>query len=73
MKLIHRLQLELVSKKDSEGSQLIVTASFYRPFLDGSYKNMISQMIDSGCFDDFIASLLEHVIHSGETGVAIHG
>ena len=65
MKLIHRLQLELVSNKKIENTCLKVTASFYRPFLDGSYKLMIVHMMDSGCFDDFIKSVLEHVTLSG--------
>ena len=66
MKLIHRLQLEVVSKLDTTGASLHVTASFYRPFLDGGYQSMISQMMDTGCFDGFIQSVIEQIVQSGK-------
>lgn len=59
------MQLELISSKKSEGSCLKITTSFYRPFLDGGYKSMISNMMDSGCFDDFIKAILEYITKSG--------
>jgi len=67
MQLIHRLQLKVVSKLGSSDAGLDVTASFYRPFLDGGYRNMIAQMMDSGCFDGFIQSVIEQLVHSGKT------
>lgn len=66
MQLIHRLELKVVSKLDSSDAGLEVTASFYRPFLDGGYQNMIAQMMDSGCFDGFIQSVIEQLVQSGK-------
>ena len=65
MKLIHRLQLELVSADNSEGKSLTVTASFYRPFLDGGYQTMIIGMMDSGCFDGFMRSIIDQLVQTG--------
>ena len=41
-----------------DGPTLSVATSFYRPFLDGGYKSMITGLMNAGCFDD----LMEHAI-----------
>ena len=66
MKLIHRLDLELTPATDeSTRTGLRVTTSFYRPFLDGGYKVMIVHMMDTGCFDGFMKSVLDQLLQSG--------
>ena len=65
MKLIHRLSLELTSKQHPDCAVIKITASFYRPFLDGSYQKMIADMMESGCFDNFIQLALEHLLRPG--------
>ena len=60
MQLIHRMDLELCSGADSAKTQgrpprqMLVTASFYRPFLDSSYRSMIIHLMEAGCFDSLI-------------------
>ena len=71
MKLIHRIDLEVLSKGDAEGPSLIVTASWYRPFLDGGYKQMIAGMLDSGCFDGFMRSVINQLVKPGEISLLI--
>ena len=66
MKLIHRLDLEVSSKEDVQATAVKVTASWYRPFLDSGYQAMVVNMIDSGCFDGFMRSILEQIIRAGK-------
>ena len=66
MKLIHRLDLELTPKVGpTTRTGLKITTSFYRPFLDGGYKVMIVHMMDTGCFDGFMKTVLEQLLQSG--------
>ena len=63
MKLIHRLELELTHGQKLDKEQgLTITASFYRPFLDGGYKIMITHMMDTGCFDAFMKSVMDQLL-----------
>ena len=79
MKLIHRIDslvcktgsddcpaLESVCKKGSMPGSLAVTTSFYRPHLDGGYKEMITGLMNAGCFDLLIEHTVELVITQGE-------
>ena len=66
MKLIHRLELEVSSKEDVHATAVKVTASWYRPFLDSGYQAMIAKMIDSGCFDGFMRSIIDQLVQPGE-------
>ena len=78
MKLIHRIDsivcktgseecppLEVVHKKGSLVGSLTVTTSFYRPHLDGGYKEMIAGLMNAGCFDLLIEHTVELVITNG--------
>ena len=72
MKLIHRLDLEVINGQRPDCTTgLNVKASFYRPFLDGSYKVMIIHMMDTGCFDDFMKSVLEQLLLAGMYSVEL--
>ena len=64
MKLLHRFDVKLVTSKESENQMTIVT-SFYRPFLDGTYKEMVSALLDDGVFDDFVASIIRLLAGKG--------
>ena len=65
MKLIHRMDLELTAQGDVSRGSLEVTVSFYRPFLDGAYRVMITHMMDTGCFDAFMKSVLNQLLSPG--------
>ena len=60
MKLIHRMDIEICSETDPTSvhdlppRQMLVTASFYRPFLDSGYRSMIVNLMEAGCFDSLI-------------------
>ena len=66
MKLIHRVELELThGQRVKADCEMTITASFYRPFLDGGYKVMVAHMMDTGCFDGFMKSVLDQLLKPG--------
>ena len=68
MKLIHRMDLELLSSADSRRGKprtMAVSASFYRPYLDGGYKHMIVEMMLSGCFDGLVEKAIVLAVDKG--------
>ena len=66
MKLIHRVELELTAGEKAEKEALEMTVSFYRPCLDGAYQTMITHMMDTGCFDLFMKSVLDQILSPGK-------
>ena len=65
MKLINRISLELFPEGQKAGVPVKVTSSWYRPFLDGGYKSMINSMMESGCFDEFMRSVISQLLKTG--------
>lgn len=65
MKLIHRLHLDICRDLEDNTAALSVSASFYRPFLDGTYKQMVAQLIEAGCFDNLIQYAIELLVTKG--------
>ena len=65
MKLINRISLELFPEGPKIGTPVKVTSSWYRPFLDGGYKSMINGMMESGCFDEFMRSVINQLLKNG--------
>ena len=65
MKLIDRITLELFPETKKEGEPVKVTASWYRPYLDSGYKRMITEMLQSGCFDDFMRNIISQLLRDG--------
>ena len=69
MKLINRhefeVEFEVVPRKDVVREPFSFMISFYRTDLDGSYQKMIIDMMDVGCFDDFMGSVIRFVMNDG--------
>ena len=66
------MDLELCSSTDCSGRKartLAVSASFYRPFLDGSYQVMITEMMKSGCFDGIVERAILLAVSQGIVGL----
>ena len=78
MKLIHRISVEVCKTgsdecpplktvhKKNECPSLTVTTSFYRAHLDGAYKEMITGLMNAGCFDLLIEHTVDLVISKGK-------
>ena len=65
MKLINRHEFKVVPRKDVVREPFSFMISFYRTDLDGSYQKMIIDMMDVGCFDDFMGSVIRFVMNDG--------
>ena len=68
MKLIHRFEVKVMSGEENqkEGPSTVIT-SFYRGHLDGAYQAMVSEMLEYGCFDNFVCSVIRSVVVDGES------
>ena len=60
--------IDLTKAQGRSPRQMLVTASFYRPFLDSGYRSMIVNLMEAGCFD----ALIEKAIClSAEKGIKL--
>ena len=64
MKLINRFDVRLATNME-EKKQVTVTTSFYRPYLDGAYKTLVTALLDDGIFDDFVAAIIRLLAGTG--------
>ena len=73
--LLHRYTLKI--SKSAEGAEQVeapimeVVASFYRGAVDAGYREMVKNMIDVGLFDEFLAAVLQGLVHQGKFGSAL--
>ena len=65
MQLINRFDVKL-STNMGDDKQVMVTVSFYRVYLDGAYKALVSALLDDGVFDDFVASVIRLLAGTGK-------
>ena len=62
------MNLELCTGFDSNPTKprlIPASASFYRPFLDGGYKQLITSMMDAGCFDELVEKSISVTLLKG--------
>ena len=69
-KLLHRYSLHVTKDRSATNAnadrKMEVLASFYRRSLDPAYQLMVADLIEAGCFDPFIAAVLQGLVHQGE-------
>ena len=65
MKLINRFDVKL-STNMGEKTSVMVTTSFYRPYLDSAYKTLITALLNDGIFDDFVAAIIRLLAGTGK-------
>ena len=68
--LLHRYTVKVVKDEVPDNMtekvpNLEIIASFYRNHVDPGYQFMMKELFDAGIFDEFVAAVLQGLLHQG--------